>query len=95
MGMTEYAPAWDRRDSLSDGEREKVAMQLARYTGVDPSTIDRKTLMMSSPQFTSTLLRDQRLTLGRGHTRITQAAGAGRGGGAKAVQPDLSRVVPS
>jgi surfactin synthase thioesterase subunit len=74
--MTEYAPAWDRRDSLSDADREKTAMQLARYTGVDPSAIDRKTLMMSSPQFTSTLLRDRNLTLGRYDMRITQPAGA-------------------
>ena len=79
--MTEYAPAWERRDSLSDAEREKTAAQLARYTGVDPSTIDRKTLMMSSPQFTSTLLRDRNLTLGRYDMRITQPAGGGRGGG--------------
>ena len=78
--MTEYAPAWDRRDSLSDADREKTAMQLARYTGVDPSAIDRKTLMMSSPQFTSTLLRDRNLTLGRYDMRITQPAGGGRGG---------------
>ena len=89
--MTEYAPAWDRRDSLSDGEREKVAMQLARYTGVDASTIDRKTLMMSSPQYTSTLLRDQSLTLGRYDMRITQTAGAGRGGGGGANAEPVTR----
>ena len=40
--------------------------------------------MMSSPQFTSSLLRDQSLTLGRYDMRITQAAGAGRGGGGNA-----------
>ena len=79
--MTEYAPAWDKRDSLSEAERDKVVAQLARYTGVDPSTIDRKTLMMSSPQFTSTLLRDRNLTLGRYDMRITSTPSAGRGGG--------------
>lgn len=73
--LSVYAPAWDRRDNLSDAERGKIVAQLARYTGVDPSAIDRKTLMMTSPQFTAALLRDQHLTLGRYDMRITRAAG--------------------
>ncbi|MGH9884878.1 MAG: S10 family serine carboxypeptidase-like protein, partial [bacterium] len=78
--LTEYAPAWERRDSLSEPERDRIIGQLARYTGVDPSTIDRKALAMTSPQFTGALLRDRSLTLGRYDMRVTQAAG-GRGGG--------------
>jgi hypothetical protein len=76
-----YAPAWERRETLNDDEREKIIAGIARYTGVDPSTIDRKNLMMTSPQFTSTLLKEQGLTLGRYDMRVTQAAG-GRGGSA-------------
>ena len=78
--LREYAPAWERRDSLSEPERDRIIAQLARYTGVEPSSIDRKTLAMTSPQFTATLLRDRNLTLGRYDMRVTQAAGGGRGG---------------
>lgn len=78
--LDEYAPAWERRDSLNDAERDRIISQLARYTGVEPSTIDRKTVAMTSPQFTATLLRDRGLTLGRYDMRVTQAAGGGRGG---------------
>jgi carboxypeptidase C (cathepsin A) len=79
--IDKYAPAWDRRDSLSDAERDRIITELAYYTGVDASAIDRKALMMTSPQFTDALLRDQQLTLGRYDMRITQPSGGGRGGG--------------
>ncbi|MFB3828118.1 MAG: peptidase S10 [Bryobacteraceae bacterium] len=87
--LEEYAPAWTRRDQLTETERDRVVARLARYTGVDPSTIDRKSLMMTSPQFTSTLLRDQKLTLGRYDMRLKTAPGppARTGGAAR------SRVV--
>jgi carboxypeptidase C (cathepsin A) len=68
--LAEYAPAWERRDQLSDSERDKIIAQLARYTGVDPSAIDRKTLSMTSPQFTAALFRDQKLQLGRYDMRL-------------------------
>jgi carboxypeptidase C (cathepsin A) len=68
--LTEYAPAWEHRDQLSDAERDKIIAQLARYTGVDPSAIDRKALAMTSPQFTAALLRDQKLQLGRYDMRL-------------------------
>jgi carboxypeptidase C (cathepsin A) len=68
--LGEYAPAWERRDQLSDSERDKIIAQLARYTGVDPSDVDRKTLSMTSPRFTAALLRDQKLQLGRYDMRL-------------------------
>jgi carboxypeptidase C (cathepsin A) len=68
--LAEYAPAWERRDQLSDVDRDRLVAQLARYTGVDPSVIDRKTLSMTSPQFTSALLRDQKLQVGRYDMRL-------------------------
>jgi len=68
--LAEYAPAWERRDKLTDAERDTIISQLARYTGVDPSTIDRKSLMMTSPQFTAALFRDRKLPLGRYDMRL-------------------------
>src|SRR5262249_1331596 len=53
-----------------------------KYTGVPPSRIDRAALGMTSPQFTSTLLKDRGFTLGRYDMRIVQPADAGRGGAA-------------
>jgi len=75
--LNTYAPAWEHRDRLSDAERDRIIAALARYTGVDPSWIDRKTLMMTSPQFTAALLRDQKLALGRYDMRVKGPAPAG------------------
>ena len=69
--LAEYAPAWERRDQLSDAERDKIIAQLAKYTGVEPAAIDRKTLMMTSPQFTAALLWDQGVVPGRYDMRVT------------------------
>ena len=70
--VADYAPAWQRRDTLNDAERKTVIAQLARYTGVNPSAIDAKLLMMTSPQFRSELLRDENVTLGRYDMRIKE-----------------------
>jgi carboxypeptidase C (cathepsin A) len=43
-----YLPALQRVKDLSDAEREKVAKELARYTGVPDSMVDRKTLVVSN-----------------------------------------------
>jgi carboxypeptidase C (cathepsin A) len=72
--LKEYAPAWERREQLTDAERERIVAGMARYTGVPPAAIDRNTLMMTSPQFTAALLRDQKLTLGRYDMRLTTPA---------------------
>ena len=74
--LSEYAPAWEHRDQLTGAERDRIVAQLARYTGVDPSVIDRQTLMMTSPQFTAALLRDQKLALGRYDMRLKGPASA-------------------
>jgi carboxypeptidase C (cathepsin A) len=70
-----YAPAWERRDSLTDADRDRIVAGLARYTGVPSASIDRTSLNMTSPQFTATLLKDRGLTLGRYDMRILQGAG--------------------
>lgn len=51
----EYAPALARLDSLSDDERERIAADLARFTGLAPASIDRRTLSVTPRQFRSTL----------------------------------------
>lgn len=71
--LTQYAPAWERRDSLTEEERDRIVTALARYTGVDPSAVDRKELMMTSPQFTAALLHDQEVVLGRYDMRLKGA----------------------
>jgi carboxypeptidase C (cathepsin A) len=43
-----YLPALKRIKDLTPEEREKVALALARYTGIKPEQIDLKTLVMSN-----------------------------------------------
>ena len=43
-----YMPALQRVNDLSDAERETVANDLARFTGMPPASIDRKTLVQSN-----------------------------------------------
>jgi carboxypeptidase C (cathepsin A) len=74
--LAEYAPAWERRDQLVDGDRDRITAQLAHYTGVDPSAIDRKALAMTSPQFTAALFKSRDLALGRYDMRLKGAAPA-------------------
>ena len=74
--LDQYAPAWEKRAQLTDSERDRIIAALARYTGVEPSAIDRKELIMTSPQFTAALLRDQKLTLGRYDMRLKGPATA-------------------
>lgn len=46
-----YMPALARIASLTAGEREAIAVQLARYTGVRADQIDRQTLVMNNNAF--------------------------------------------
>jgi hypothetical protein len=48
---TVYRPALERVDQLSDAERETIATQLARYIGMLPEQIDRKTLVVHVPHY--------------------------------------------
>jgi carboxypeptidase C (cathepsin A) len=68
---SEYGPALMRRELLSDAERERIALQLAGFTGVDASIINRQTLILSRQQFAEQLLSDRRQVLGRFDTRLT------------------------
>jgi carboxypeptidase C (cathepsin A) len=69
-----YAPALDRRESvhpLSPSERASIVSALTRYTGVQSTVVDPKSLEISSFAFTDLLLQDRGLELGRYDTRLT------------------------
>lgn len=54
-----YAPALAHLGRLSAGERERIVEQLARFTGIAPKLIDRRTLIITPRQFRTELLRSE------------------------------------
>lgn len=56
---TTYAPALARLAKLSTAERDRIARQLARFTGIAPASIDRRTLVVTPHQFRTELLQSQ------------------------------------
>jgi carboxypeptidase C (cathepsin A) len=67
----EYAPALKKCAGLSDPEKEDIISRLARYTGLDASLVDRKTLSISIAQFATQLCRNENRVIGRYDTRLT------------------------
>ncbi|HET8749328.1 MAG TPA: peptidase S10, partial [Sphingomicrobium sp.] len=51
-----YMPALRSIDRLPPRQREAIARELARYTGVPAATIDRRTLAMTNRQYLHTLI---------------------------------------
>ncbi|HKE56735.1 MAG TPA: hypothetical protein VKB46_08540 [Pyrinomonadaceae bacterium] len=72
--LKEYGPALAKRDTLTDAERQAILGQLARFTGLDSSLLDAKTLILPRQQFAESLLRDRKQTLARFDTRLSAAA---------------------
>ena len=68
---TQYGPALLKREQLTESEKEKILNQLARFTGVDASSIDKRTLILGRQQFAEQLLRDKKQVLARFDTRLT------------------------
>jgi len=66
----EYARALARRDSLSDAERDSVVRALSRFTGLDASLIDRRTLVVSRMQLGNYLLRREGKFVGQYDSRM-------------------------
>lgn len=59
-----YRPALERVADLTDEERERIARSLARYTGVRPELIDRRTLVMPNAVYRRSLFEgDEKRTL--------------------------------
>jgi carboxypeptidase C (cathepsin A) len=72
---TVYGPALLRRDSLTASERLAIVRQLARFTGLDTSLIDKRTLIVDRQFLMDRLLADRgKGALGRFDTR--QVGGA-------------------
>src|SRR5262245_35285233 len=67
---TQYATALARHDSLSDSERQAILAQLSRFTGLDASRIDARTLSIGMEQFSQQLLADRNQVVGRYDSRL-------------------------
>ncbi len=67
----EYASALQQGDTLPAAEREKVAAELARLTGLKPSVIQDNHLRIGEGVFRKQLLHDEGLILGAYDARIT------------------------
>jgi hypothetical protein len=48
---TVYQPALEHLDQLSDTERDKIAQELARFIGMRPDQVDRKTLVVHGKHY--------------------------------------------
>lgn len=68
-----YFPTLQRRSSLTEGERESLAQELSRFTGVPSSLIDRDTLVVTPKQFRGSLLQGQGKSLYGFDVRLTEA----------------------
>jgi carboxypeptidase C (cathepsin A) len=65
-----YSAALTKGDQLTPTERQDVVNQLARYTGLSKSFIDRANLRINQQHFAKELLRDERRTVGRYDSRL-------------------------
>ena len=54
-----YAPALARLGKLSTAQRNRIVARLARFTGIAPAAIDRRTLVVTPHQFRTQLLESQ------------------------------------
>jgi carboxypeptidase C (cathepsin A) len=70
FALNEYALALLKGSSLSSVERQNILTKLARYTGLDPSYLDRTDLRINIFRFTKELLRREGQTVGRLDTRF-------------------------
>lgn len=67
---TVYASALARRDSLSDVERDSIVRGVSRFTGLDPTLVDRRTLTVDRMQLGSYLLRREGKFIGQYDSRM-------------------------
>lgn len=85
-----YAPALLRGSRLEPAQREEVAGQVARYTGMSREFVERNNLRVPLRRFCKELLRDERRTVGRLDSRYT---GTDRDAGGEAFEYDPSHAV--
>lgn len=65
----EYIKALERRDSLTDSERRTILDRVARYSGLDASVLDPRTLVIGDLEFAYQLFRKEGRMLGLYDTR--------------------------
>jgi carboxypeptidase C (cathepsin A) len=64
FASTEYNDALMKGDGISPAEKTKVAQQMAAYTGLDESYIEKANLRVTRPQFRAEILRSRGVTIG-------------------------------
>jgi carboxypeptidase C (cathepsin A) len=89
----DYSRALARGDSLSSAERDTVAQQVSRLTGLDKRYVEAANLRIEQQRFCKELLRAERRTVGRLDSRFkgidTDAAGEEPG-----FDPSLAAIRP-
>ena len=65
FALDTYLPTLVRGDQIEDATRNRIARQVAEYTGLSTEYVLSANLRISSSRFWKELLRDQRLTVGR------------------------------
>lgn len=91
--MGEYAAALAKGDLLTAEERQKVAAQLARYTGLSETFVDQNDLRIEIFRFCKELLRDERRTVGRLDSRF-QGIDALAAGQSPDFDPSMAAIRP-
>jgi carboxypeptidase C (cathepsin A) len=71
FARADYARALLLGDGLDEAERQRIAQQVATYTGLDVGYVERYRLRIEILRFCKELLRDRRRTVGRIDTRYT------------------------
>ncbi len=66
----DYATALMKGDRLSESEQNRIAAQLARYTGLSPDYIKQSNLRVRMQRFAKELLRSEGRTTGRYDSRM-------------------------
>jgi carboxypeptidase C (cathepsin A) len=70
FALGDYASALMQGDRLPAGERQRIAQELARLTGLSLSYVEGTNLRINIHRFVKELLRDQRRTVGRLDSRF-------------------------
>jgi carboxypeptidase C (cathepsin A) len=90
---TAYARSLGRLTTLTAVERDSVARTLSRFTGIDDSVIDRKTLVLSYSRIGTQLLRREGRVVGLYDVRKTAPLDTTPGPYDPRNDPSLSRLV--
>ncbi len=73
-----YTVALGKGDSLTAPERDELVSQVSRFTGLDRTVVDLNNMRITEQVFTTELLRNQKLQVGRLDSRFTATPVSGR-----------------